>query len=294
MVGLLAARVAHGQALAQQPTPTTTPRGTMAGPMGSGAIPLIRIIPVWPPAGEDSYPAGTAIFGEEITFPGGSGPTKIWLELRLSGWGTAGLKSYEVKVKRAVGSGCPKPPCPCKAYPYQPPCPAPPGECPLKECLGTQCAPAVIDESRTDRVFREMPFSSEVDYSHPKLFIFRAQVTNSGDSQDDEGDAYYGGGMVYYSLDYCPDLTEFTIEVDVEDGGSFNLGDGNAVTPRFKPATIRMLPTPPDEGLPGNDWWYVVIVSLVFGFVIGAILLRGHKPPGSPGSPGSPVGIRPR
>jgi len=256
-----------GALIAQTVTGATVP-GRPPGNGVSAAVPVLRVVPVQPPVGADPYPPGTTIFGQEITFPPGGGATKIWLEIKLSGWGTAGLRGFQCPIKRVAAPGCPYPPCPCMTIPYEPSCPED-GQCPVGECIGDKCAAAAQDPDRHDHVFAGMPFSSDVDFHDPRAFKFRARIADHAPPKFDSGESNYGGSLVYYSLDWCPELTEFKVGPDPESPPFFELGDGTTTNPTPVSAKIRMMAAPPDVGLPGNDWWYVMVLVVIgFGLAI--------------------------
>lgn len=272
-----------GALIAQPGTGATVP-GRPPGSGVSAAVPVLRVVPVQPPVGADPYPPGTAIFGQEITFPPGGGATKIWLEIKLSGWGAVGLRGYQIPIKRVAAPGCPYPPCPCKTAPFEPSCPKD-GNCPVGECIGDKCVAAAQDPDRHDHVFAGMPFSSDVEFHDPRVFKFSARLDEHARPKFDIGESNYGGSLVYFSLDWCPELTEFEIGPDPETPTTFELGDKTTTNPMLVSAKIRMMAAPPDKCLPGNDWVYVaVLVGIGLGLAIYAgvrWLLRTPKGPRS-------------
>ena len=153
----------------------------------------------------------------------------------------------------------------------------------MSKCIGGKCAAAAQDPDRHDHVFAGMPFSSDVEFHDPRVFKFSARLDEHAPAKFDIGESNYGGSLVYFSLDLCPELTELEVGPDAETPTTFELGDKTTTNPMQVSAKIRMLAAPPDNCLPGNDWLYLaVLVGIGLGLAVYAgvrWLLRTPKGP---------------
>ena len=197
---------------------------------------LIRIVPIKPPDGD--YPAGTKLDTDlgKITFPPGTGPTTVWLSVELSGWGSNGLREYDLLLN--VGDSiCPREPCNCMVGVSSIDC-IDDDDCPDgSTCVSLTCEPVYMQSSDSNFVFSGKDYSPDVTSSHPNYSI-GAILDKHEVPKKDEGHAFIGATMMLSASDACAKMAYALVDFSATAPPSFLLGDNTRVYPHHVGATI--------------------------------------------------------